>query len=107
MAAARELSIINGTGGNYFKPNGALSRQDAMVMVRNALRAANWSVGSSSTENLSMFPDGGRVSEYARDAVSTLVRLGAVNGDSNGYLRPQSTINRAEVAMILHYVMTM
>lgn len=107
VAAARELSIINGTGGNYFNPNGALSRQDAMVMVRNALRAANWSVGSSSTENLSMFPDGGRVSEYARDAVSTLVRLGAVNGDSNGYLRPQSTINRAEVAMILHYVMTM
>ena len=51
------------------------------------------------------FPDGSLVSGYAREAVSTLVQTGAVNG-SNGRLNPRSSITRAEAAVILHFVMT-
>ena len=50
--------------------------------------------------------DGSTVSSYARDAVSTLVQLGAVTGD-NGRLLPHNPITRAEAAVILHFVMTM
>ncbi len=106
IAAAKELGVVGGSGGK-FMPNGQLTRQDAMVMIKNALDAARWRVGTASTNVLNRFPDGGSVANYAQDAVSTLVQLGAVGGDGNGRLNPRSTITRAEVAVILHYIMTM
>ena len=106
VAAAKNLGIISGDGTN-FRPNGQLTRQDAMVIIKNALQAAGWSLGGGSTAELSSFVDGGSVAPYAQESVATLVRLGAVNGDNNGNLRPWDPINRAEAAVILHYVMTM
>lgn len=105
VAAAKQRGIVSGDGAN-FRPYGKLTRQDAMVMIKNALDAAGWSVNASSTAILNQFSDGAAVSAYARNAVSTLVQLGAVNGD-NGRLLPHNPITRAEAAVILHFVMTM
>lgn len=88
-------------------PNSSLTRQDAMVMIKNALTAAGWSLGDGSSVDLSRFVDNREVSNYAKDAVGTLVRLGAVNGDERSRLNPRSDITRAEIAVILHFVMTM
>lgn len=105
VAAAKQRGIVNGDGAN-FRPYGKLTRQDAMVMIKNALDAAGWSINASSTSILNQFSDGAAVSPYARNAVSALVQLGAVNGD-NGRLLPHNPITRAEAAVILHFVMTM
>lgn len=105
VAAAKQRGIVSGDGAN-FRPYGKLTRQDAMVMIKNALDAAGWSVNASSTAILNQFSDGAAVSPYARNAVSALVQLGAVNGD-NGRLLPHNPITRAEAAVILHFVMTM
>ena len=105
VAAAKQRGIVSGDGAN-FRPYGKLTRQDAMVMIKNALDAAGWSVNASSTAILNQFSDGGAVSAYARDAVSALVQLRGVNGD-NGRLLPHNPITRAEAAVILHFVMTM
>ncbi|MCM1149562.1 MAG: S-layer homology domain-containing protein [Butyricicoccus sp.] len=106
VATASALGIVNGDGNN-FRPNDQLTRQDAMVIIKRALEAAGWSLGGNSGTELYSFGDANSVSAYAQDAVATLVRLGAVNGDSNGDLRPWAPINRAEAAVMLHYVMTM
>lgn len=105
VAAAKQRGIVSGDGAN-FRPYGKLTRQDAMVMIKNALDAAGWSINASSTSILNQFSDGAAVSPYARNAVSALVQLGAVNGD-NGRLLPHNPITRAEAAVILHFVMTM
>jgi len=105
VATAKQLGIVNGDGRN-FMPTSDITRQDAMVIIKNALDAAGWQVGTASTSILSRFPDGTSVSNYARGAASTLVQLGAVNGD-NGMLYPHNSITRAEAAMILHFVMTL
>lgn len=106
VATAKQLGIVNGDDRGRFQPYGQVTRQDAMVMTYNALRAAGWSVDSVSTSVLNQFPDGGSVSSYARTAVSCLVQMGAVTGD-NGRLLPHNSITRAEAAVILHFVMTM
>lgn len=106
VSTASGLGIVNGDGNN-FRPNDQLTRQDAMVIIKRALEAAGWSLGGNTGSELYSFGDANSVSSYARDAVATLVRLGAVNGGSNGNLRPRAPINRAEAAVILHYVMTM
>ena len=106
VATAKRMGIVQGDGVN-FRPNSSLTRQDAMVMIKNALTAAGWSLGDGSSVDLSRFVDNREVSSYARDAVGTLVRLGAVNGDDRSRLNPRSDITRAEIAVILHFVMTM
>lgn len=104
VSAARQMGIVSGDGRN-FRPASPITRQDAMVMIRNAMSAAGKLQGTASTAILNNFPDGAAVSNYAREAVSTLVQMGAVNG-SNGMLNPHSAITRAEAAVILHFVMT-
>ncbi len=106
VATAKRLGIVSGTGGNSFSPHGQLTRQDGILMVRNALSVAGWSI-SSDPSVLDSFEDGGTVSSYARNAVSALVQLGVVSGDSNGRLRPHDPITRAELAVLLHHIMTM
>lgn len=105
VAIAKQLGVVNGDNG-YFKPYSPVTRQDAMVIIKNALAASGRNLGSASASILNTFSDGSTVSSYATDAVSTLVRLGAVNGD-NGRLLPHNSITRAEAAVILHFVMTM
>ena len=105
IATAKQMGIVNGSGGK-FMPYSPITRQDAMVIIYNAVRAAGWNVGGASDSVLSPFSDNGSVSGYARSAVSALVQMGAVNGN-NGRLYPQSSITRAEAAVILHFVMTM
>ena len=104
VSAAKQRGIVSGDGVN-FMPNSPITRQDAMVMVYNTLKATGKYQGSPSTSTLNSFPDGSSVASYARDAVSALVQMGAVNG-SNGMLYPRTSITRAEAAVILHFIMT-
>lgn len=104
VSAARQLGIVSGDGRN-FMPDSQVTRQDAMVMIVNAMKAAGKLYSTASASVLSNFSDGALVSDYARTAVSTLVQLGAVNGTS-GRLNPRASITRAEAAVILHFVMT-
>lgn len=106
VATAKRLGIVSGDGTN-FHPDSQLTRQDAMVMIYNALNAAGWNVAPASSSVLSRFSDSGSVSDYARNAVSALVQLGAVNGSTSGRLNPRNPITRAEAAIILHFIMTM
>ena len=106
VSAAARRGIVSGDGTNFF-PDSQLTRQDAMVIIKNTLQSAGWNLSSGSISELSYFGDGGTVAPYAQEAVATLVRLGAVNGDTNGNLRPWDPVNRAEAAVMLHFVMTM
>ena len=106
VATAKSLGIIQGDGRNFY-PNSNLSRQDAMVMIYNTLEATGHKLTNGLTADLSIFLDQGQISPYARNSVGILVYLGAVKGDGNGYLRPRSTINRAEAAILIQFIMNM
>lgn len=105
VATAKDLGITTGDNG-YFKPEQPLTRQDAMVMVRRAMQAAGWNLSASNHSYLSGFADGAYISLYARDAVALMVQMGIVNG-SAGLLNPHEQISRAEMAVILHRVLTL
>ena len=54
--------------------------------------------------DLSVFPDAGSVSGWAKDALADAVALGLISGASNGgqtYLEPQGSATREQVATIL------
>lgn len=105
VATAKDLGITNGSNG-YFLPESPLTRQDAMVMIRRAMQAAGWNLTAADHSYLGGFADGAYISIYARDAVASMVQMGVVNGNA-GLLNPTEQITRAEMAVILHRVLTL
>jgi hypothetical protein len=105
VETAQSLGIISGAGGQ-FNPQQNLTRQDAMVMLYRAMQIKGQTF-SISQSNLNTFTDGGQISSYARDAVSAMLQLGVVSGDNAGRFNPTNSLTRAEVAVILHQVLTL
>lgn len=105
VTTAKSLGIVTGSNG-LFMPTSALSRQDAMLMLKRAMVAAGWSVPSGAEGSLSRFSDGAQVSGYARDAVASMVQMGVVTGDGANRLKPWEPISRAEMAVILYRVLS-
>lgn len=105
VAAARNLGIVQGNNGR-FQPDRPITRQSAMTMICRALEAAGQSLPTADAGLLSSYADGYQVSAFARPSVAALVQMGAVRGNSASRLNPGAAISRAEMAVILHRVLT-
>ncbi len=98
VAWAAANGIVGGVGNNKFDPNGNITREQmAAILYRYAQKLG---LDTSARADLSGFPDGGKVSAYAKDAIRWAVAEGLING-SDGKLLPQGNATRAQVAAIL------
>lgn len=103
VAKANEYGIISGMGSGRFMPGQAITRQEAMVIIARAMKIAKTDVNLSDADistQLSRFNDSARVSGWARSSAAVCVKLGVMEG-SNGTLRPQINITRAETAAVV------
>ncbi|MCI9331667.1 MAG: hypothetical protein HFG05_05760 [Oscillibacter sp.] len=105
VATARDLGIVQGNNGR-FQPDRPITRQSAMAMICRAMEAAGQSLPATDSSLLSSYTDGYQVSAFARPSVAALVQMGAVRGNSASRLNPGAAISRAEMAVILHRVLT-
>ena len=100
------LGVAGGSNGYYY-PTSALSRQDAMLMIYNALKASGVTVTNGLAADFSVYRDERSIAAYAREAIGSLIQMGVVEGDGSGYLRPERQLSRAEAAKLLHAIMTL
>lgn len=104
----KSLEIIRGDDTGRFRPTDSLTRQDAMVMMLRAMRSVGgWFVEEGTQTDISGFTDGGDVAPYAVGAVGALTNLNVIRGSGNGALFPHRSLTRAEMAVILHRVLTL
>ena len=95
---AYDTGVVNGVSPTEFAPDQLITREQ---MVTIFWRYANYAgYDTSAAANLSVFPDAGRVSDYARAPFAWAVNAGIING-SDGYLLPQGTATRAQAAAII------
>ncbi|BDF68809.1 hypothetical protein CE91St43_27810 [Oscillospiraceae bacterium] len=106
IASAKNQGIAKGSDGK-FEPAGALTRQDAMVLLHRTLDAVGRGLGNGWSLSLLSFTDGSSVAEYAQGPVAALVKAGVIQGDDSGRLNPTGSLTRAEMAVILHRVLTL
>lgn len=105
VAAAKALGIVQGYG-EAFMPESTITRQDAMTIVMRAMEATGRTVPYVSTSILQSYADGNQVSNYATVPVSAMVYLGAVDVNAARQIRPFAPLTRAEMAVLLHYILT-
>ncbi|MFC5403160.1 Ig-like domain-containing protein [Cohnella soli] len=99
---AKTLGIVNGTGEGRFNPLKPIARQEALVMLNRAMKAAGKDNEAGGASELERFADRAAVSSYAAESVSALVRAGIVQGDGRN-LHPLDTLSRAEAAVLLYH----
>lgn len=107
LAAAKTLGIATADSSGKFYPTQAVAREDAMVFLYRALKAANRGVADAGDVVLARFPDSASVSASARTAVATMVQAGVIQGNGQGQLNPKGTLTRAEMATILYRAVTL
>lgn len=104
VGVAKYLGIAQGTNGKY-NPKANITREEAMVLIYRTLDEVNRSLRYSSSTSASSFTDYSSISSWATTAISSLVKNGVIQG-SNNKISPKANITRAEMACILHRVIT-
>ena len=100
-AAARwaaDNGIVLGDNG-LFRPSSGITREALAPLLYRYAAAQGFD--TSARADLSRFPDKGRVSAYAADAISWAVAQGILSGKADGTLAPQGTATRAQTVKML------
>lgn len=104
VGIAKQLGIAQGTNGK-FNPKSNITREEAMVLIYRTLDEVNRNLRYTSSTKASSFSDYSKISSWATTAISDLVSHGVIQGNNNK-VNPKSNITRAEMACILHRVIT-
>ena len=104
VGVAKYLGIAQGTNGKY-NPKAYITREEAMTLIYRTLDEVDYAMSYKSSNKTSDFKDYSSVASYAKTAISDLIEHGVVVGN-NGKINPKSNITRAEMAVILHRVLT-
>ena len=105
LARAKELGITAGTGNNLFAPNNKITRQQMFTLLYRALDKLGEVPEATTSKTLSSFSDAATVSNYAKEAMTALVRGGIVSG-SYGKLNPQGQTTRGQMAQVLYNLLS-
>jgi hypothetical protein len=94
LSVAHRMDIINGYPDGTMRPNAAITREEAFVILS---RAFNLTEADSINET---FADTDDVSPWAQGLVYAMVNNGYVHG-SNGKIQPKGLITREEFAQLM------
>ncbi len=98
------LGITNGTAPTTFAPMQQVSRQDAAVMIVNAVKAAGLRLHPEEKEIA--FSDSENISGYAKEAVLELVNADVISGYEDGTFLPQNALLRSETAKLVYTMLS-
>ena len=104
VAWAYQTGVVAGTSDTTFSPDLPVTREQiAVILMEYAAKVLELTNGGEKAD-LAAFPDGGQVSDWARDAMADAVALGLISGaqtKDGTLLLPQNSATREQVATIL------
>ena len=101
---AYQTGVVVGTSATTFEPDQPVTREQIAVILMEYVTRVLKLERTWTPADLSVFPDAGSVSGWAKDALADAVALGLISGASNGgqtLLEPQGSATREQVATIL------
>ncbi|MBR2471285.1 MAG: S-layer homology domain-containing protein, partial [Clostridia bacterium] len=101
IATGKAMGIFNGTGDNMFNPDAPISRQDLMTMCYRGMQKGSIVSGLVSNAWVNSFSDNGLISDYALEAIASMIENEIVKGNPDGTINPLGNTTRAEAAVIM------
>ena len=96
---ARITGVATGYGDGTFQPTDSITRQEFAQMLYNYAKYKGYDL--SAEGDLTAFPDGNEVQEWAVPAMSWANGNQLINGHDDGTLEPGGTATRAQAAAVL------
>ena len=101
---AYQTGVVSGTSATTFAPDLPVTREQIAVILMGYAEKVLGVTRTWAPADLSVYPDAGSVSDWAKDALADAVTLGLISGASNDgqtLLEPQGSATREQVATIL------
>ena len=101
---AYQTGVVSGTSATTFAPDLPVTREQIAVILMGYAVKVLGVTRTWTPADLSVYPDAGSVSDWAKDALADAVTLGLISGASNDgqtLLNPQGSATREQVATIL------
>lgn len=97
---AQKIGVVTGYAHNgCFGPADNISREQMATMMYRYAKYLGLDV--SEKGDLSKFPDAGKISDYAKEALEWAVGSGLITGEGGKYINPQGYTQRAQCAAII------
>ena len=103
LSKAVASGVVSGYDNGRFGTGDCITRQDICVMIQRIMQKANIASDDSETNSFGDFDD---VSEYARESVSVMSKLGIIGGNENKMFLPHDFATRAETAKMVYKALT-
>lgn len=104
VSAAYQKGIVSGYKNGEFKPQAKITRQEAMVIIAKAMKAAGKNINYSAAEVnkiLKEYKDSNKVAGWAKGSVAACIKAGIVSGKSGKMLAPQENITVSQTESIV------
>lgn len=98
VQTAVKYGYINGVGNNKMDPTGTLTREQAATILGRLHKYTPDPDISGLT-----FTDKGKLSNFSKGYIAEAVRMGYINGYTDGSFQPQRAVTRAEISKILYF----
>lgn len=99
IAWAQQTGVVDGYEDNTFRPEKAVTRDELAQMLYNYAQYKGYDLTNAG--DLTQFPDGDQVSDWAETAMSWANGKKLINGFEDDTLRPGGNSTRAQAASIL------
>lgn len=96
---AQKTGVVSGYENNTFRPNKAVTREELAQMLYNYAKYKEYNLTAKG--DLTVFPDGSKVSSWAETAMAWANGNRLINGFEDNTLRPDGDSTRAQAASIL------
>lgn len=106
VLALYEAGITSGRPDGTFGVNAPITNEEICAMLYRTITVLNMNIAESNTAGIN-FTDDAKISNYAKEAVTSLVKMGIISGQPDGSFGPKSSTSRAQVAVMLDRVFTL
>lgn len=103
VAFCNAVGIVKGHGNGVFAPNDDITREEAAVIINNALKYLG--INKTNNENITNLADYNKISSWAKDAVSSVVSKGLIVGVDGNKYDPQGLLSREQAIVICYRLM--
>lgn len=102
---AASLGIVNGYSDGSFRPGTHVTRAEFTAMLVRMLKPVSGLENAIST--MPSFTDEAQIGAWAHDAIVQASALGWIQGHADGNFRPNASITRAEMAVMVSRALTL